>query len=56
MPAYEFECLKCKKTFVETLSLAEYEKKAKIGFACPKCGSEKVEQLVGVEIKTSKKS
>jgi putative FmdB family regulatory protein len=55
MPNYEYECRECGKTFTEKQSFAEYDKHKKV--QCPKCGSEKVEQLVGfVFTKTSKKS
>ncbi len=54
MPQYEFVCTACKKPFVTTLTLAEYEK-GKI--ACPKCASRKVNQRVStVYAVTSKKS
>jgi putative FmdB family regulatory protein len=53
-PQYEFSCTDCKKTFLITLTLAEYEK-GKI--ACPKCGSRKLNQRVTVFYAvTSKKS
>ena len=55
-PIYEFDCLKCKNTFTQMLSLSEYEKKAKAGVRCPKCQSKKVEQLVSAQVQTSKKS
>jgi len=54
MPHYEFICRKCKKTFVLTMSLADYEKGR---VACPKCKSKKVEQkLTAFAAVTSKKS
>ena len=43
MPQYEFFCAACKKTFLTTLTLAEYEKGKII---CPKCGSRKIDQRV----------
>lgn len=54
MPQYEFFCNKCKKTFSQILTLAEYEKGK---FTCPKCKSKDVEQrLSSVYTVTSKKS
>ncbi len=54
MPVYQFACKECKKTFTQTMSVAEYEK-GKI--ACPKCKSKKVEQRVAAFFAvTSKKS
>ncbi len=41
MPAYEYLCKDCKKTFTLIMSLAEYDKARP---ACPKCKSKKVEQ------------
>jgi putative FmdB family regulatory protein len=56
MPHYEFECLKCGKTFAEILTLREYEKSVRKGFRCPKCQSKNVQQTVHVQVQTSKKS
>lgn len=54
MPTYEFACEKCKKTFALTITVAEYEKKKT---KCPKCGSQKVKQLISsFQTVTSKKS
>ncbi len=54
MPKYEFVCTACKKSFVTTLPLSEYER-GKI--TCPKCGSRKVNQRVSTFYAvTSKKS
>lgn len=44
MPAYEYECKPCKKTFTVTLTVAEHDKKR---IACPKCKGRKVEQQFG---------
>ncbi len=56
MPIYEFECLKCKEIFQETVSIAHYEKQRE-KFRCPKCKSRRVEQLVSrVMVETSRKS
>lgn len=57
MPAYDFECLECGYTFQEMWSVSEYEKKKGEGLHCPKCKSEKVEQVVRpAAVETSKKS
>ncbi|MFC1838121.1 FmdB family zinc ribbon protein [Thermodesulfobacteriota bacterium] len=54
MPFYDFLCEKCKKVFILTLSISEYEKK---NFKCPKCKSVNVkQQLTNFQVKTSKKS
>ena len=54
MPIYEFECRKCGKKIVITLSITEYEKKRR---KCPKCGSVKLERIItSIEVKTSRKS
>ncbi len=53
MPHYEYFCEACQKSFDLTITLKEHEEKIK----CPKCGSEKVEQLVSAfTCVTSKKS
>lgn len=55
MPYYEFECTECGRTFTEKESFQEHDDHKKV--KCPKCGSEKVEQLVvPVFTVTSKKS
>lgn len=41
MPAYEYLCKECKKSFTLIMSLSEYDKARP---ACPKCKSKKVEQ------------
>ena len=54
MPAYDFTCEKCNKSFTLTLKLAEYEKKK---YQCPKCNSKKVKQNISAfQTITSKKS
>ena len=54
MPIYEYACLNCKKTFSETLPLAEYDPEA---VRCPKCDSKNVERRwSSVYVETSKKS
>lgn len=54
MPLYEFHCKKCNKSFALTLTIKEREE-GKI--ACPTCGSNEVEALLGPFFaKTSKKS
>jgi putative FmdB family regulatory protein len=55
MPDYDFECRECRKTFIETQSFEEHDRHKRV--KCPKCGSTKVERLIGtVFAKTSKKS
>lgn len=56
MPAYEFDCQKCGRTFTEHLTIGEYEKALQKGFRCPKCQSKRVEQRLGAQVQTSKKS
>ncbi len=57
MPIYDFHCLKCGQDFNQTLSVREYEKKARPGFRCPKCHTRRVEQVVNpVSVETSRKS
>jgi len=57
MPTYEFICQKCGKTFEQTWSLAEYDKRIKEKQKCPKCGSVRVVRALSlVQVKTSKKS
>lgn len=41
MPAYDYVCKDCKKTFTLIMSLAEYDKAKPV---CPKCASKHVEQ------------
>ena len=43
MPTYEYKCEKCNKSFDVTVTLAERETKK---FACPKCKSKKVKQVL----------
>jgi putative FmdB family regulatory protein len=55
MPYYEYECQDCGNTFVEKQTFEQHDKHEKT--QCPKCHSQKVEQLVGsVFTVTSKKS
>jgi len=55
MPAYEYRCSDCNKTFVVYATVAEHEKNPKPN--CSHCGSNKVEQqFSGVSVITSKKS
>jgi putative FmdB family regulatory protein len=57
MPTYEFLCGKCGKTFEQTCSIEEYERKKEKRFKCLKCGSLKVvRQISAFQVKTSKKS
>jgi putative FmdB family regulatory protein len=54
MPVYQFACKECNKRFEVARTLREYQKGK---FACPKCGSKKVEQRVAAFFAvTSKKS
>ena len=54
MPTYEFRCRKCKKLFVETMTMTERGARRP---KCPKCSSKSVEQaLSAFSAKTSKKS
>lgn len=56
MPVYEFECKECNRKFEEVISVDAWEKKQKDGFACPKCGSKNVEEVLSANVQTSKKS
>jgi putative FmdB family regulatory protein len=57
MPAYEFWCQKCAKSFEMFISIAEYERQRKTGVHCPDCGGTEVEQRISAfQVKTSKKS
>ena len=54
MPAYEFECLKCRELVTIIIPFSDYEKK---NYKCPECGSIRLERLVSsVQVVTSKKS
>ncbi|MFP4316444.1 MAG: FmdB family zinc ribbon protein [Desulfovibrionales bacterium] len=51
---YEFQCTGCKKTFSETMPVAEVGTRT---VSCPHCGSSQVEQVISsVYTKTSRKS
>ncbi len=57
MPTYEFQCEKCDKTFEQTWSLSEYDKRIKEKNKCPSCDSTRVVKTISVvQVKTSKKS
>ena len=57
MPAYEFQCEKCRKRFELTYTIMEYERQGKKKTKCPKCASIRVvRQISAFEVKTSKKS
>ena len=56
MPSYQFRCRKCGHEFTEILSISEYEKRSQKGLRCPKCQSRRLEQVLGVQVQTSKKS
>jgi putative FmdB family regulatory protein len=54
MPAYEYRCKDCGHQFVEVLRVSEHDKHKP---QCPKCKSEKIEQMLSSFFaKTSKKS
>lgn len=54
MPTYEYECVKCGKTFQRQEHLNEHESAHP---RCPECGAEKVHQVFSPFFaKTSKKS
>jgi len=54
MPTYDYKCTECRKKFTETQTFEEHDGKR---VKCPKCGSQKVERVIGaVFAKTSKKS
>jgi putative FmdB family regulatory protein len=55
MAYYEFECRDCHDRFVRQQTFEQHDRQPKP--KCPKCGSNKVEQLVeAVHVQTSKKS
>jgi putative FmdB family regulatory protein len=55
MPYYEFECAQCGQKFNEKQTFEEHDRGRRV--KCPKCGSQKVERVIGsVLAKTSKKS
>jgi putative FmdB family regulatory protein len=61
MPYYEYACTGCGKRFEALQSLDEHDRhedhERHQALRCPKCGSEKVEQLItAVYVITSKKS
>jgi putative FmdB family regulatory protein len=54
MPAYEYECKKCGRTFNLVMSIREHDK-AEV--RCPKCKSKEVKHLIeSFYVTTSKKS
>ena len=54
MPSYEFRCSECRKTFTVIETIQEHRRHDE---KCPKCKSNKVEQLfTAVNVKTSRKS
>lgn len=55
MPAYDYQCEKCRKQFVVQQSLQEHDRHKKP--ECPRCGSKQVDRLVtAVHVQTSKKT
>ena len=54
MAEYDYRCLKCKKSFTITESIAEHQSKA---HRCPSCKSTRTQQILTPFVaKTSKKS
>jgi putative FmdB family regulatory protein len=54
MPDYDYRCTECRKRFTETQTFEQYDRRR---VKCPKCGSQKIERVIGaVFAKTSKKS
>ncbi|RIK78436.1 FmdB family transcriptional regulator [candidate division KSB1 bacterium] len=54
MPTYEYRCKECGHQFLEALRVAEHDKKKP---QCPKCKSQKVEQVFSTFFaKTSSKT
>jgi putative FmdB family regulatory protein len=54
MPTYEYHCEACSHEFTTVLGVAEHNKAKP---QCPRCGSQKVHQLVStVSVKTSRKA
>lgn len=54
MPTYEYRCKDCGHHFVEVLTVSEHDKYKP---QCPKCKSEKVEQMISSFFaKTSRKA
>ena len=55
MPYYDFKCTECRRKFSEKFTFEEHDQHKPV--KCPKCGSKKVERVLGeVFAKTSKKS
>ena len=50
MPAHDFKCRECNHKFLESMSMAEYEKFVP---KCPECGSKNIGQTFGVHINSS---
>lgn len=54
MPTYEYQCKDCAETFEKIEHVEEHDMTHP---TCPKCGSEKVEQVLGTFFaKTARKS
>lgn len=55
MAYYDYQCGKCGKRFTVKQTFAEYDRKRKP--KCPKCGGQKVKQMLSaIFVKTGKKS
>jgi putative FmdB family regulatory protein len=39
MPIYQFRCAKCRKSFSESMSITQHDRRRPV---CPKCGSRNV--------------
>jgi putative FmdB family regulatory protein len=54
MPSYDYQCLKCKKSFTLTMAITEHGTKK---VRCPSCKSTRVQQRLSTFFaQTSKKS
>lgn len=54
MPTYEYRCEKCRKKFTLLMTVADHDRRRQ---KCPKCGSQRVTQMLGAfYAQTSKKS
>lgn len=55
MPDYDYQCMECRRKFTEQQTFEEHDRGKRV--ICPKCGSAKIERIMGaVFAKTSKKS
>jgi putative FmdB family regulatory protein len=57
MPLYDYRCRKCGHAFWIIASLSEHDAHEGAKRVCPRCGSPKVERVIGaVNVHTTKKS